>query len=50
MLVGTNPDTGNRAGRYLMPENGAQIAALEAASGARATVVGKPSKLLVDVS
>ena len=49
MLIGTNPDTANSAGGRLMPENGAQLAALEAASGVSATVVGKPSKILVDL-
>lgn len=34
-LVATNPDTANRVGDRLIPENGAFIAALEAASGCK---------------
>lgn len=43
-LIGTNPDVANRdVDGYLVPEAGTLIAAVEAASGREATVVGKPS-------
>jgi len=44
LLLGTNPDVGNRApSGYLIPEAGSLIPAVEAASGRKARVVGKPS-------
>lgn len=48
LLLGTNPDVGNRdkAG-YLVPEAGALIAAVEAVTGRKALVTGKPSPLLI---
>jgi 4-nitrophenyl phosphatase len=45
-LVGTNPDLTFPLEATLAPGNGAQIAALEAATGVRATVIGKPAPLL----
>lgn len=50
-LVATNPDVANKVGGRLMPENGAQVAALMAAAGLRdedVVVVGKPSAELVN--
>jgi 4-nitrophenyl phosphatase len=41
-LVGTNPDRSYPTERGVVPGNGAQLAALEAASGVKAFVVGKP--------
>ena len=49
VLIGTNPDGANRVGRRLMPENGAQLAALEAAAGRAALIAGKPSRTLVEL-
>ncbi|MCU0520349.1 MAG: HAD-IIA family hydrolase [Anaerolineae bacterium] len=45
-LVATNPDLTFPLEDALAPGNGAQIAALEAATGIKATVVGKPAPLL----
>ena len=45
-LVATNPDLTFPLEDALAPGNGAQIAALEAATGVKATVVGKPAPLL----
>ncbi|MBN1246988.1 MAG: HAD-IIA family hydrolase [Anaerolineae bacterium] len=45
-LVATNPDLTFPLEDVLAPGNGAQIAALEAATGIKATVVGKPAPLL----
>jgi len=43
MFIGTNPDVANRSELgFMVPEAGSLIAALEAASGRKATVVGKP--------
>lgn len=43
-FIGTNPDVGNRdVAGYLLPEAGSLIAAVEAVSSRKATVVGKPS-------
>jgi phosphoglycolate/pyridoxal phosphate phosphatase family enzyme len=46
-LVGTNPDAGDRCGGGLQPGAGVFIAALEAATGTRAIVVGKPAPTLI---
>lgn len=46
LFVATNPDPANVVGGLLMPENGAVVAAIEAATGRRAAVAGKPSALL----
>ena len=45
-FVGTNPDLTFPMEAALAPGNGAQIAALEAATGVEATIVGKPAPLL----
>lgn len=42
-LVGTNPDAGDACGDGIFPGAGALIAAVEAATGVRAFVVGKPA-------
>ncbi len=42
-LIGTNPDRSYPTERGPVPGNGAQLAALEAATGVSAVVVGKPS-------
>jgi len=43
MFIGTNPDVANRSELgFMVPEAGSLIAALEAASCRKATVVGKP--------
>jgi phosphoglycolate/pyridoxal phosphate phosphatase family enzyme len=47
VLVGTNPDAGDRCGGGLQPGAGVFIAALEAATGMRAAVVGKPEPTLI---
>ena len=50
-LVATNPDCANKVSGRLMPENGAQVAALVAAAGVpedKVVVVGKPSPQLVE--
>jgi 4-nitrophenyl phosphatase len=45
-FVATNPDLTFPLETTLAPGNGAQIAALEAATGVKATVIGKPAPLL----
>jgi 4-nitrophenyl phosphatase len=45
-FVGTNPDLTFPMETALAPGNGAQTAALEAATGVEATIVGKPAPLL----
>ena len=48
LFVATNPDVANAVGGRLMPENGAIVAAIEAATTPRkAIVAGKPSSTLV---
>ena len=47
LLIGTNPDAGDRIGSGLAPGAGALIAAVEIASGTRAVIVGKPSATLL---
>jgi phosphoglycolate/pyridoxal phosphate phosphatase family enzyme len=47
LLVGTNPDAGDRIGAGLAPGAGAIIAAVETASGCQATVVGKPDPSII---
>lgn len=46
-FIGTNPDAGDRIGPGLAPGAGSLIAAVEAASGCKATVVGKPEPAIV---
>jgi 4-nitrophenyl phosphatase len=41
-FIGTNPDTNFPTGRGPVPGNGAQLAALEAATGIAPVVIGKP--------
>ena len=47
LLVGTNPDAGDACGAGIMPGAGPLIAAVENATGVRATVVGKPAPTLI---
>ncbi len=47
LLVGTNPDVGDKCGPGIMPGAGALLAAVEAACGVRAVVVGKPAPTLI---
>lgn len=49
LFFGTNPDVGNRdKSGYLIPEAGAILAAIEAASGRSAVITGKPSTILIN--
>lgn len=45
-FIGTNPDVVSPSEEGLIPECGTNIAALEAASGRKATVIGKPNPLM----
>ncbi|MBN1249786.1 MAG: HAD-IIA family hydrolase, partial [Anaerolineae bacterium] len=47
-FVGTNPDRTYPLEEALAPGNGAQTAALEAATGVRPVIAGKPSRLLYE--
>lgn len=47
-LIGTNPDVVSPSEEGLIPECGTNIAALEAASGKKAIVIGKPNPLMFD--
>jgi len=49
-LVATNPDHALPTERGLYPGNGATIAYLEAASGATATVIGKPQPTMLRIA
>jgi len=48
ILIGTNPDVVSPSEEGLIPECGTNIAALEASSGKKAIVIGKPNKLMFD--
>ncbi len=45
-FIGTNPDVVSPSEEGLIPECGTNIAALEAASGRKATIIGKPNSLM----
>jgi 4-nitrophenyl phosphatase len=45
-LVSTNPDTSYPEERGIVPGNGAQVAALEVATGQKAQTIGKPEPLM----
>jgi 4-nitrophenyl phosphatase len=47
-LIGTNPDVVSPSEEGLIPECGTNIAALEASSGQKAIVIGKPNRLMFD--
>lgn len=47
-LVGTNPDPTYPTDKELLPGCGAIVAAIEACSGQKARIVGKPSLLILD--
>jgi 4-nitrophenyl phosphatase len=49
-LVATNPDHALPTERGLLPGNGATIAYLEAATGVRATVIGKPEPTMLRIA
>jgi 4-nitrophenyl phosphatase len=49
-LVGTNPDVLCPSEEGLVPEAGATLAALQAASGVTPTIVGKPERVLFDLA
>lgn len=49
-FIGTNPDTNFPTGRGPVPGNGAQLAALEAATGVAPVVVGKPEPRMVEAA
>ncbi|NTW43691.1 MAG: HAD-IIA family hydrolase [Anaerolineaceae bacterium] len=47
-LIGTNPDVVSPSEEGLIPECGTNIAALEASSGKKAIVIGKPNRMMFD--
>ncbi|MEM7170402.1 MAG: HAD-IIA family hydrolase [Pseudomonadota bacterium] len=47
-FIATNPDPIITTEQGVSPENGAIVAALEAATGQRAEVIGKPERIIVD--
>ena len=49
-FIGTNPDVAFPTEEGILPENGATLAALEAATGIRPTVIGKPERYLFDMA
>jgi len=49
-LIGTNPDRTLPSPEGQVPGAGAILAALEAASGAKATIIGKPERALLDAA
>lgn len=49
-FIGTNPDHTWPGERGLLPGAGATLAALQAATGVQATVIGKPSPLMLQVA
>lgn len=49
-FIATNPDTNLPTERGLVPGNGALVAFLEAATGVKATVVGKPEAIIMDAA
>lgn len=49
-FIGTNPDTNLPTERGLVPGNGALIAFLEASTGQKATVIGKPEAIIMEAA
>lgn len=49
-FIGTNPDTNMPTERGLVPGNGALIAFLEASTGKKATIIGKPEAIIVEAA
>ena len=49
-FIATNPDTNLPTERGLVPGNGALVAFLEAATGVKATVVGKPESIIMEAA
>ena len=49
-FMGTNPDVSFPSERGLVPGNGAQLAALTAASGVEPLIVGKPEPLIYELA
>ncbi|ERK60701.1 HAD hydrolase family [Gemella bergeri ATCC 700627] len=47
-LIGTNPDTLLPTADGFIPSNGGQVKFLEYATGTVATIIGKPSKIIMD--
>lgn len=46
ILIGTNPDVISPSEEGLIPEAGTNIAAMEAASGQKAIIIGKPNRIM----
>ena len=49
-FIGTNPDTNMPTEKGLVPGNGALLAFIEAATGVKATVIGKPEAIIMDAA
>lgn len=49
-LIATNPDTNMPTEKGLVPGNGALVAFLEASTGVKATVIGKPEAIIMDAA
>ena len=49
-FIGTNPDTNMPTERGLVPGNGALVAFLEASTGKKATVIGKPEAIIMEAA
>lgn len=49
-FIGTNPDVVSPAEEGLLPEAGTNIAALHAATGAQAVIIGKPERYLFEMA
>lgn len=47
-FIGTNPDTNLPTERGLIPGNGALLAFLEASTGKKATIIGKPEAIIME--
>jgi len=49
-FIATNPDTNMPTERGLVPGNGALVAFLEAATGVKATIAGKPENIIMEAA
>lgn len=49
-FIGTNPDTNMPTEKGLVPGNGALLAFIEASTGVKATVIGKPEPIIMDAA
>lgn len=49
-FIATNPDTNMPTERGLVPGNGALVAFLEASTGVKATVIGKPEAIIMEAA